>query len=433
MKNTILLFLLIAGFTSQAQVTDIDGQAYKTVDIGTQTWMAENLNVSRFRNGDTIPEAKTFEEWVEYGEAKQPAWCYYDFDSVNGVRYGKLYNWRTVTDERGLAPEGWEIPSNSDWNILVYNQTKKLFFNGKIIPQKLKSNDGWDNDNNGTNESGFSALPGGKIYALNAGCADRDKVTFHSIGSSGYWWSTTEDLSADYWRRIKVFTIYRKAFSPFESSGSGLSVRCVKNSYDTVRIGNQTWMSENLNVSRFRNGDTIPEAKTYEEWKKADDNEQPAWCYYDNDPENGKKYGKLYNWYAVNDSRGLAPVGYHIPSDAEWKKITDFLGGEDFAGTKMKSKSSWLPDPVIKGGLLGIRIGFQDGNGTNTSGFSGLPGGYRGYYGTFQTIGENGFWWSSTEILTFYAWYHYLDNYFGKVYREYNVKRNGFSVRCVKN
>ena len=156
----------------------------------------------------------------------------------------------------------------------------------------------------------------------------------------------------------------------------------------TVTIGSQVWMSKNLDVAKFRNGDPIPEAKTDEEWEKAGRNEQPAWCYYKNDPANGAKYGKLYNWYAVNDSRGLAPVGYHIPSDAEWTILTDYLGGENVAGTKMKTKSGWV----------------KNGNGTNSSGFSGLPGGNRNNNGTFNNIGNNGNWWSSSENNTNYAW-----------------------------
>ena len=127
----------------------------------------------------------------------------------------------------------------------------------------------------------------------------------------------------------------------------------------TVTIGKQVWMTKNLDVSTFRNGDPIPEAKTNEAWKAAGENKQPAWCYYDNDPKNGTKYGKLYNWYAVNDPRGLAPAGYHIPTDAEWTVLTDYLGGEDVAFKKMKSPSGWV----------------KKGNGTNSSGFSGLPAG----------------------------------------------------------
>jgi uncharacterized protein (TIGR02145 family) len=125
-----------------------------------------------------------------------------------------------------------------------------------------------------------------------------------------------------------------------------------------IKIGTQTWTTTNLDVSTFRNGDEITEAKTDAEWNKPN----PAWCYYDNDPANGKIYGKLYNWYAVIDKRGLAPAGWHIPNDAEWWTLTDYLGGEAKAGTKMKSQSGWK----------------NNGNGTNASGFAGLPGGCRG-------------------------------------------------------
>jgi uncharacterized protein (TIGR02145 family) len=187
--------------------------------------------------------------------------------------------------------------------------------------------------------------------------------------------------------------------------------------FNSVKIGNQVWMTENLNVERFRNGDPIPEAKTAEEWKRAGEKKQPAWCYYDNDPKNGAKYGKLYNWYAVKDSRGLAPTGWHIPSDAEWTKLTDFLGGIDAAGTKMKSTSGWV----------------QNGNGTNSSGFNGLPGGYRGSSGTFNDIGELGTWWNSSEDGTDGAWYRYLGCGSGNVSRGDYPKRDGFSVRCLRD
>lgn len=149
----------------------------------------------------------------------------------------------------------------------------------------------------------------------------------------------------------------------------------------TVTIGDQVWMTKNLNVDKFRNGDTIPEAKTQEEWIKAGVNKQPAWCYYENDPANGKKYGKLYNWYAVNDKRGLAPLGYHIPSETEWKMMIDFLGGEIEAKNKLKSINGWA----------------ENGNGTNSSGFSGFPSGAREVNGIFSLLGGLGAWWSSSD------------------------------------
>jgi len=195
----------------------------------------------------------------------------------------------------------------------------------------------------------------------------------------------------------------------------------------TVTIGTQVWMTKNLNVSTFRNGDPIPQAKTNEEWEKAGENEQPAWCYYDNDPANGAKYGKLYNWYAVNDSRGLAPVGYHIPTDAEWSTFINYLdpnadGGNNnnTAGGKMKSTGTQY---------------WQSPNtdATNESGFSGLPGGDRGYDGAFYPIGSNGGWWSSTEDGSFSAWSRLLYYDVGDVGRGYGYKRSGFSVRCLRD
>ena len=189
-----------------------------------------------------------------------------------------------------------------------------------------------------------------------------------------------------------------------------------KDSFNKVKIGNQTWMTENLNVSTFRNGDSIPEAKTDEEWEKAGMDDKPAWCYYDNDPANGKKYGKLYNWYAVADPRGLAPEGWHMPGDAELSLLTDYLGGEVEAETKMKSTNGW-----------------NSRNGTNKSGFSGLPGGSRYPYGNFYTRGVYGYWWSSTEYNAADAWYRSMNSDDSNVYRHDNKKDFGYSVRCIRD
>ena len=175
-----------------------------------------------------------------------------------------------------------------------------------------------------------------------------------------------------------------------------------------ITIGTQTWTSKNLDVSTFRNGEAIPEAKNAKQWSKAGDNKTAVFCYYEYDSKNGKVYGKLYNWFAVNDSRGLAPKGYHIPSDAEWTVLTDFLGGEFKAGDKMKSKTGWQKN------------GKKSGNGNNSSGFNGLPGGSRYNDGPLSNIGMVGFWWSSTENDTSAAWYRLLGYYNGNVYRDFN-------------
>ena len=211
-----------------------------------------------------------------------------------------------------------------------------------------------------------------------------------------------------------------------------LSASNEEGSSNEVTIGKQVWMTENLNVDKFSNGDPIPEAKTDEEWARAGANKEPSWCYYDNDASNGTKYGKLYNWYAVNDPRGLATKGWrwHVPSDKEWTTLTDYLGGEEIAGTKMKSTSGWKQDS------FGMKIKSwwkQDGNGTNESGFSGLPGGNRCSDGAFYSIGYTGFWWSSSEDSTSFAWFRRLYDYGGDVFRFKDIKTYGFSVRCLRD
>lgn len=188
--------------------------------------------------------------------------------------------------------------------------------------------------------------------------------------------------------------------------------------FNIVKIGNQEWMSENLNAIRFRNGNLILETKTDEEWVKAGRNRQPAWCYYGNNPSNGKKYGKLYNWYAVNNPGGLAPNGWHVPGKDEWNALVNLLGGKEKAGTEMKLDHGW-----------------GDGsNGNNSSGFSGLPGGYRSYDdGTFGAIGDYGTWWSSTEHSLDGAWAYGLG--YGNIYVEVGglYKQCGYSVRCLRD
>ena len=217
----------------------------------------------------------------------------------------------------------------------------------------------------------------------------------------------------------------------------------------TVTIGTQVWMKENLNVSVFKNGVAIPEVKDNAAWEKAGDNHQPAWCYYGSDPKNGAKYGKLYNWYAVIDTNGLCPTGWHVPSDAEWDILVTYLGGTDVAGAKMKAKPVTKKEveyyhvdskhcnncarasaeykkicPVCKGtGYVKIPLKKEKNvydnviwgfiGGTNESGFTGLPGGYRSSDGYYYGIGYYGYWWSSTEGSTNSAWHRSLYTGFG--------------------
>ena len=194
------------------------------------------------------------------------------------------------------------------------------------------------------------------------------------------------------------------------------------NVYQTVRIGKQVWMAENLKVTHFRNGDAIPNHRDDDEWDSA----TSAYCFYDNDTTNIDVYGMMYNWFAVNDSRNIAPEGWHVPTDDEWQQLVDYLGGDSLAGGKMKSTGT------IKAGN-GLWGGANEGA-TNESSFSALPGGYRYNHGVFDSIGCTPYFWSSTESSNGTAWYRYL--YYGNttVYRhDSGWKQGGYSIRCVKD
>jgi uncharacterized protein (TIGR02145 family) len=185
--------------------------------------------------------------------------------------------------------------------------------------------------------------------------------------------------------------------------------------FKTVKIGNQVWMAENLNVDHYRNGDPIPTGLSNAQWESTT---QGACAIYNDDDSNDKIYGKLYNWYAVNDARGLCPVGWHVPSDDEWTLLTLSFGGEKVAGGKMKSSTGWNAPNT---------------GATNSSGFTGLPGGYRGGDGPYYYVGYGGYWWSSTEYDSTSAWYRILSYDGSDVSRGNYNEQGGFSVRCVRD
>jgi uncharacterized protein (TIGR02145 family) len=192
------------------------------------------------------------------------------------------------------------------------------------------------------------------------------------------------------------------------------------NIYETVRIGSQVWMAKNLKVKHYRNGDEIPNVKSDKTWSYLSTG---AWCYYKNGHSYGKTYGKLYNWYAVGDKRGLAPEGWHIPSDDEWEELMTYLGNNIDANVKLKEK-----------GTAHWRIPNEDA--TNSSGFSALPGGLRFSHGSsFDCLSDFGYWWSSTEEEQngdAMGWYTNYSYSYGMGTFFYN-KKWGFSVRCIKD
>jgi uncharacterized protein (TIGR02145 family) len=195
------------------------------------------------------------------------------------------------------------------------------------------------------------------------------------------------------------------------------------NVYHTVTIGTQVWMVENLKVTRFRNGDAIPKVIDNAEW---DGLSSGAYCEYDNDISNVATYGRLYNWYAVNDSRDTAPIGWHVPTNEEWETLGTYLGGNSVAGGRLKEAggSHWISPNL---------------GASNSSGYFGLPGGIRASYeksiGEFKYIGQIGAFWSSTELNESEAWMRFLTNYDGVLTKAElpTYKSFGYSVRCIKD
>jgi uncharacterized protein (TIGR02145 family) len=192
------------------------------------------------------------------------------------------------------------------------------------------------------------------------------------------------------------------------------------NVYKTIVIGTQEWMAENLNTSIYRNGDAIPTNLDNPSWQGTTSG---AWAYFNNDASYACPYGKLYNWYTCVDARQLCPVGWHVPTDPEWTVLTNYLGGEDVAGGKMKTTGIET--------VTGLWIS-PNAFATNSSGFSGAPGNSRYYDGEYYFFGF-AFWWSSSVGYDDYPWYRYLLYNDGFAGRLISNKQNGFSVRCLRD
>lgn len=199
---------------------------------------------------------------------------------------------------------------------------------------------------------------------------------------------------------------------------NGYSWVTLSGSPTSVNICYQLWMDNNLDVDRYRNGDPIPKVTDPTAWGALTTG---AYCYYNNDSATyAATYGKLYNWYAVNDPRGIAPSGWHIPSDAEWATLETCLGGASVAGGEMKETGTihWLTPNI---------------GATNSSDFTALPGGYRNYLGSFGNVGESGYWWSSTSQSGSGAWARQLTYDDDDIITNNDAKRNGLSVRCIRD
>lgn len=201
------------------------------------------------------------------------------------------------------------------------------------------------------------------------------------------------------------------------------------NTYQAIAIGSQQWLSSNLNVSKFRNGDTIPECKNYQDWTTACMNGKPAFCYCSYNSKNGVKYAKLYNWYAVIDERGLAPTGWRTPNTIDLNRLCKYLGGEQSAGYLLKSTSGWSPYTWDYGGS---NKGETNGNGNDSLGFNAKPAGYYHNVDGFIMLGKwTGFWLNDPGGYKEGKGFYLSNGNKNVLYSNFSVY-SALSVRCIK-
>ena len=426
---------------------DRDGQTYKTVKIGEQWWMAENLNYRYIQ---------------QTAEEDSSSYCYND-DPANCAKYGRLYLWSAAMV---VCPEGWHLPDTTEWSALF-----DAVGGGETAGTMLKSTEGWyGTSGNGSDAYSFSALPAGNRFS---------NGNYSYEGNDARFWSSTEVNSNDACS-MYLYYILDNALLNYYDKGYGFSVRCLKDygpgsekmssngksssseknsssssavplgcktetednceygtltddrdgqTYKTVKIGEQWWMAENLNYAYT---DVPFKYRSYT-------SDSTSWCY-DNDAANCAKYGRLYTWAAAMDSvgtwstngmgcgyymvcsstnpvRGICPEGWHLPDITEWNALFNAVGGRATAGIMLKSTEGWS----------------SNGNGSDAYSFSALPAGYRDYNGSYINEGYNSIFWSSTENYSGYAYYIYLDYFSDDAYLSSSSKYYGFSVRCLRD
>ena len=440
----LIFFVLFIFYAYSGNYTDssnntvtYSGQTYKTVQIGEQTWMAENLNY----------------------EAKGSV-CY-ENNPDNCVKYGRLYDWKTAMSlpsncnsygcssqiqqpHRGICPSGWHIPSNADWNKLFHyvdgtSDMKKGPYKSPTAGRYLKATSGWNSGGNGNDQYEFSAPPIGRNWW--SASEDGDDKAYPRIAGEGsihhaYGPGVGHDHDTAYWNNglkinpqsvrcvkdnnagqssssssnvISSSSVHECGGVEYAPATQYCSKGAIKNyrlvsydgqTYKTVKIGTQTWMAENLNYDA-----------------------EGSKCY-ENDPDNCVKYGRLYDW---ETAMKVCPDGWHLPSNAEWDKLFRFIDG----GTGTEFSHSY--DSQTAGKYLKAKSGWNDdGNGTDDYGFSALLGGNGYSDGSFYNVGHSSRWWSTYDGNSS-AHYRYMDYDYEYAKWFNSDKSHLYSVRCVQD
>ncbi|MGC1391586.1 MAG: fibrobacter succinogenes major paralogous domain-containing protein [Bacteroidales bacterium] len=270
-----------------------------------------------------------------------------------------------------------------------------------------------------TSDGGAAVKARGVCWGTNQTPTIADNKTTNSAGT-GSFSSIITGLAANttYYARAFATNSAGTAYGSVVSFTTPGAVTDIDgNVYNTVVINTQVWMVENLKTTRYRNGDPIQYISDSTQWNQY--LTTGAYCIYRNNASNANAYGNLYNWYAVNDNRYIAPSGWHVPTDGDWTALTSFLGG-DTEGGKLKEAGT-------------IHWASPNTGATNETGFTALPGGYRDDLGFFDWITDYLYLWSSSEAEATVAWYRFMDNNSGYVIKDVFDKTYGFSVRCIKD
>jgi uncharacterized protein (TIGR02145 family) len=289
-----------------------------------------------------------------------------------------------------------------------------------------------------TNDGGATITARGVCWSTSVNPTITDSKTTDSIGTGTFTSSITGLTAATiYYVRAyatnSVGTAYGDQIS-FTTSSEGMFITDIDNNvYKIVTIGMQVWMAENLKTTKYRNGDLIGTTSPATLDISGESTPKYQWAYNGNE-SNVATYGRLYTWYAATDSRNVCPTGWHIPTDAEWTTLTDYLTNNSYGyggsgnqiAKSIASTSGWSSSSTA--GSIG---NIQENN--NSSGFTALPGGYRYFSGSFSSIGSYSYWWSSSEFDATYAWFRYIYFNSGNVIRYYYNKQFGYSVRCIKD
>lgn len=259
---------------------------------------------------------------------------------------------------------------------------------------------------------------GGKTFSINPQSLTGDLTSVSTgIGKRIVWdvLSERQELAGDQFVFQLVATVNNPTDSYSSNSGTFTDARDGQE-YKWVKIGTQIWMAENLRTSKYNDGTAIPNVTDTKIWTNL---KTPGYCWYNNDLSNKYIYGSLYNWYAINTAK-LAPIGWHVPTDAEWTTLTNYLGDDSKAGGKLKAKGT-------------LHWHTPNAGATNETGFTALPAGRRYYNDSFNYVGYDGLWWSYTEVSKSNAWGRSIYYNSSNISRDFYFKEGGFSVRCVKD